>query len=175
MVKRNMKSGSCESLNRRADPGQVAFCRCGPAQSMQTGMRLPSFAAGIFTHLQRNCWQLKTPRVVTRRRLTPAGSAPILGLPREEDHQLEAAEPQGEGMLTPRVVIVWIGILSLSCMFLIGQDTWPPTCPDADGDGYGDPGSGLCTYPGRDCDDGDPSVNPGAPEGSPATMIIFIV
>ena len=37
-------------------------------------------------------------------------------------------------------------------------------CPDLDGDGYGDPGSGVCTYPETDCDDSKPAVNPGAEE-----------
>jgi heparanase 1 len=68
-------------------------------------------------------------------------------------------------MFCRRTVIVWIGILSLSSMFLLGQDTWSLSCPDADGDGYGDPASGLCPHPERDCHDGDPAVNPGATEG----------
>jgi len=38
-------------------------------------------------------------------------------------------------------------------------------CVDNDGDGYGDPGNPLCTYPQEDCDDTDPNVNPGAVEG----------
>jgi hypothetical protein len=38
-------------------------------------------------------------------------------------------------------------------------------CTDNDGDGYGDPGSLVCTYPGWDCDDTNPDVNPGAMEG----------
>jgi formylglycine-generating enzyme required for sulfatase activity len=38
-------------------------------------------------------------------------------------------------------------------------------CPtDADGDGYGDPASLLCTHPELDCDDNHASVYPGAPE-----------
>jgi formylglycine-generating enzyme required for sulfatase activity len=38
-------------------------------------------------------------------------------------------------------------------------------CPnDADGDGYGDPASGLCTHPELDCDDNHATVYPGAPE-----------
>jgi hypothetical protein len=37
-------------------------------------------------------------------------------------------------------------------------------CVDNDGDGYGDPQGPECTYPIRDCDDGDPAVNPGALE-----------
>jgi len=38
-------------------------------------------------------------------------------------------------------------------------------CPtDADGDGYGDPASVLCTHPDLDCDDNHATVYPGAPE-----------
>ena len=40
-------------------------------------------------------------------------------------------------------------------------------CIDLDGDGYGDPASGVCPFPQRDCDDTDPYVNPGAEEGPP--------
>jgi hypothetical protein len=68
-------------------------------------------------------------------------------------------------MFDRRTFIVWTGILCLSLMFLLGQDTWSLSCQDADGDGYGDPASGLCTHPEPDCDDGNPNVNPGATEG----------
>jgi hypothetical protein len=37
-------------------------------------------------------------------------------------------------------------------------------CPDLDGDEYGDPGSSVCLYPERDCDDSNPAVNPAAEE-----------
>ncbi len=38
-------------------------------------------------------------------------------------------------------------------------------CPtDTDGDGYGDPASGLCIHPESDCDDDHATVYPGAPE-----------
>jgi hypothetical protein len=37
-------------------------------------------------------------------------------------------------------------------------------CSDLDGDGYGDPGSVLCTYPELDCDDSDANIHPGAEE-----------
>jgi hypothetical protein len=37
-------------------------------------------------------------------------------------------------------------------------------CVDNDTDGYGSPASGNCTYTELDCNDGDPDVNPGAPE-----------
>ena len=35
------------------------------------------------------------------------------------------------------------------------------TCTDNDGDGYGNPASLACTYPEADCDDNDPTINPG--------------
>ena len=38
------------------------------------------------------------------------------------------------------------------------------SCVDTDGDGYGDPAGDDCAYPELDCDDTDPSVNPGAQE-----------
>jgi len=38
-------------------------------------------------------------------------------------------------------------------------------CIDEDGDGYGNPSTPLCDYPGDDCDDTNPDVNPGAAEG----------
>jgi hypothetical protein len=41
-----------------------------------------------------------------------------------------------------------------------GDDTCPPQCVDADGDGYG--AGPACQGP--DCDDGNPDVHPGAPE-----------
>lgn len=44
-----------------------------------------------------------------------------------------------------------------------------PPCMDNDGDGYGDPASPECTYPTLDCDDSNPVVNAGAPEGTSAT------
>ncbi len=68
-------------------------------------------------------------------------------------------------MFNRSTYIAWIRILGLSCMFLLGQDTWSLSCEDSDGDGYGDPASGLCANTEWDCDDGNPSVNPGAPEG----------
>ena len=37
-------------------------------------------------------------------------------------------------------------------------------CTDNDQDGYGDPASGVCTYPEYDCNDNDPSIYPGAEE-----------
>jgi hypothetical protein len=37
-------------------------------------------------------------------------------------------------------------------------------CQDTDGDGYGSPASPLCPYPGLDCDDSNPDVNPGLAE-----------
>ena len=37
-------------------------------------------------------------------------------------------------------------------------------CIDTDGDDYGDPADAHCPFPGLDCDDTDPDVNPGAQE-----------
>ena len=69
-------------------------------------------------------------------------------------------------MLKQNLLPVWIGIILLSGMFLMGQDTWaPPPCTDLDGDGYGNPASASCTYPERDCDGSNPDVNPGVTEG----------
>ena len=45
-----------------------------------------------------------------------------------------------------------------------GDDPGCQVCVDADGDGYGDPASDLCTYRTRDCDDTEAQVNPGAEE-----------
>ncbi len=45
-----------------------------------------------------------------------------------------------------------------------GEAICGPPCVDNDGDGFGDPGSPQCTYPYRDCDDGNPDVNPLASE-----------
>jgi len=45
-------------------------------------------------------------------------------------------------MLKRKHLPAWIGILLLSGMFLMGQDSWSPTeCIDNDGDGYGNPAS----------------------------------
>jgi hypothetical protein len=62
---------------------------------------------------------------------------------------------------------LWLGILLLSGMFLLGQQSWGPQheCIDADEDGYGNPASPWCTYSQLDCDDGNGAVNPGASEG----------
>jgi hypothetical protein len=69
-------------------------------------------------------------------------------------------------MFGRKIILVWIGIVALSSMFLLGQQTWaPPECIDGDGDGFGDPASSGCTFPGLDCNDSDPDVNPGAGEG----------
>jgi hypothetical protein len=37
-------------------------------------------------------------------------------------------------------------------------------CTDLDGDDFGDPASPGCTYASRDCDDGNPNINPHATE-----------
>lgn len=42
-------------------------------------------------------------------------------------------------------------------------------CPDQDGDGYGNPGNAFCSGgPQTDCNDGNPTINPGADEISDA-------
>jgi len=41
----------------------------------------------------------------------------------------------------------------------------PYPCTDEDGDGFGFPGNPACPYPGGDCDDHNPDVNPDASEG----------
>jgi hypothetical protein len=71
------------------------------------------------------------------------------------------------------LVPVWFGIIVLSGMFLMGQESWPPPqsdCTDNDGDGYGSPSSSSCEYWGLDCDDTNHNINPGiieAPYGAP--------
>jgi len=56
---------------------------------------------------------------------------------------------------------VWLGILVLSSIFLMGQETWElPPCTDMDGDGFGAVLSLSCQYPFLDCDDDDPDINP---------------
>ena len=37
-------------------------------------------------------------------------------------------------------------------------------CKDLDADGYGNPASASCAHPEADCDDSNPSVNPGRTE-----------
>ena len=69
-------------------------------------------------------------------------------------------------MFSRRTLPVWIGLILLSGMFLLGQETWPPpTCVDNDGDGWGNPASLSCAHPQLDCDDADADVNPGVLEG----------
>jgi hypothetical protein len=66
-------------------------------------------------------------------------------------------------MFKRNTVAVWVGILVLSGMFLMGQETWtPPVCQDIDGDGYGSANMQVCPKFGFDCDDGDIGINPGA-------------
>ncbi len=68
-------------------------------------------------------------------------------------------------MFTPRTLLVWIGVLCLSGMFLMGQEDWATTsCLDADGDGYGNPAMDICPYPELDCHDGLYYVHPGSQE-----------
>ena len=47
----------------------------------------------------------------------------------------------------------------LAGLILTGCPLW--TCTDNDGDGYGNPASGVCAFSEPDCDDSDPGVNPG--------------
>ena len=55
---------------------------------------------------------------------------------------------------------VWVGILVLSGVFLMGQETWePPPCTDADGDGFGAVATPYCQYPFWDCDDDNADIN----------------
>ena len=69
-------------------------------------------------------------------------------------------------MLSRKTLPIWIGVIVLSGMFLMGQEGWGPApCTDLDGDGYGSPASSGCTQPQLDCDDDNPDVNPGEPEG----------
>ena len=58
-----------------------------------------------------------------------------------------------------------IVLATLVCLLTAGPLSCPRECVDADGDGYGDPASIACTYPGLDCDDLDPDVHPGTQEG----------
>ena len=68
-------------------------------------------------------------------------------------------------MRKKRLIPVWVGIVVLSGMFLMGQETWtPPACVDNDGDGFGSPASALCSNPEPDCDDSNGHVYPNAPE-----------
>jgi len=68
-------------------------------------------------------------------------------------------------MFRRNLIPVWVGIMLLSGMFLMGQETWPPpACVDNDGDGYGSPASAGCAHPELDCDDTNPAINPGASE-----------
>lgn len=64
-------------------------------------------------------------------------------------------------MFKRNTVLIWVGILVLSGVFLMGQEDWAP-CEDMDGDGFGVTSSASCPNPGLDCNDGDPGINPGA-------------
>ena len=73
-------------------------------------------------------------------------------------------------MFTRRTLTVWTGIILLSSMFLMGEESaWAPGdvlyCEDVDGDGYGVRPALLCPFLGLlDCDDTNPAVHPRAPE-----------
>lgn len=55
-------------------------------------------------------------------------------------------------MFRRNLIPVWLGIILLSGMFLMGQDTWSPPCVELDPDGYG-----VCemilgvVFDGQDC------------------------
>jgi hypothetical protein len=64
-------------------------------------------------------------------------------------------------MFRRKTALIWLGILVLSGLFLMGQETWsPPPCTDMDGDGFGAVPTPSCQYPFWDCDDDDPDINP---------------
>jgi len=67
-------------------------------------------------------------------------------------------------MFSPKISPGWIVPMFFSVILLSSCTDTP--CVDNDGDGYGDPPSTLCTYPGPDCDDTNADVNPGVTEGS---------
>ena len=57
------------------------------------------------------------------------------------------------------------GLLALAAVAAIVAILWPQDeCVDLDGDGYGSPADPSCLFPDLDCDDSDPTVNPGAAE-----------
>ncbi|MCP4626233.1 MAG: hypothetical protein GY850_22400, partial [bacterium] len=70
-------------------------------------------------------------------------------------------------MNTLKTFLVWMGILCLTGLLLLGQESCEPVppCIDLDKDGYGDPASIGCAYPELDCDDENHYANPGATEG----------
>ncbi len=94
----------------------------------------------------------------------------------------DTATPDGPGVLADFVgdatagnwkltvqdtVSVDTGTLNSWTLYLTGQSyvcSGTPVCSDGDGDGYGNPASGVCTFPQLDCNDGNAAVNPGATE-----------
>ena len=88
---------------------------------------------------------------------TSAGKA--LVLERSEVDPCKGVDCGDHGSLVDEACVCTDGYTGLYC------EIPPLSCPeDTDGDGYGSPASGECTYPEPDCDDNRTSVYPGAPE-----------
>jgi len=69
--------------------------------------------------------------------------------------------------VNPGAVEVCDNGIDENCNDLIDYEDPDCPCLDNDGDGYGQVANINCTYPGLDCDDTDPDVNPGPAEGPP--------
>jgi len=65
-------------------------------------------------------------------------------------------------MLSRKISPVWVVMMILSGILVSGCTDM--LCVDNDEDGYGDPASESCTYPGLDCDDSNEDVSPDAEE-----------
>lgn len=59
----------------------------------------------------------------------------------------------------PRYILFAL-LIAFSVTFTVPE--LQAACIDNDGDGYGSPASGDCTYAAEDCNDGDPAISPGA-------------